>query len=68
MSKRANKAEIVQRVGEIATLLIQGESRENIVRFSTDKYGVKERMTEKYIAKAKLFIEESVERKVSYDY
>ncbi len=68
MRKRANNAEIVQRIGEIATLLIKGESRENIVRFSTEKYGVKERMTEKYIAKAKLFIEESVEKKINYDY
>ncbi|MGB0917746.1 MAG: hypothetical protein ACPGU4_09160 [Flavobacteriales bacterium] len=66
--KRATKGEIENRVGQIATMLINGESKTNVVRFSTENFGVKERMTEKYLVKAKELIEKSVKKEVEYDY
>ncbi len=68
MSKRSTREVITKRVAEISTMLLNGESRERILHFSTANYGIKERMTERYIAKAQLFIEKSVERKVESDY
>lgn len=68
MGNRATDTELLQRIGEISKLLINGSGKDEIVRFSAEKYGVKERMTEKYISKAKLLIENSVEKQVNYDY
>ncbi len=68
MSKRSTKEVITKRVAEISTLLLRGESRDRIIHFSTANYEIKERMTERYIAKAQLLIEKSVEKKVEYDY
>lgn len=66
--RRATKGEIAKRIGEIATMLINGESRETVVRFSSENYGVGERMAEKYMVKAKELIEKSVKKEVEYDY
>ena len=66
--KRATKGEIENRVGQIAIMLINGESKANVVRFSTENFGVRERMTEKYLVKAKELIEKSIKKEVEYDY
>lgn len=66
--KRATKGEIAKRTGLIAKMLLEGKSKESIVRFSSEEFCIKERMVEKYIAKAQEIIEKSVVKKVDYDY
>ena len=60
MSNRSTKEVMTRRVAEISTMLLKGDSRERVLHFSTANYGIKERMTERYIAKAQLLIEKSI--------
>ncbi|SDF29309.1 hypothetical protein [Epilithonimonas hungarica] len=65
---RADRSEIAIRIGEIVTLLLKGENREDILRFSAEKFQIKKRMAENYLSKAQFLIEKSVEKNINYDY
>jgi hypothetical protein len=59
---------VLNRVGEVATMLINGSSREDIVQYSSEKWHIGERQTDKYIQKAKESIRSSVKQDIRYDY
>lgn len=68
MRHRANRSEIAYRTNDIVTLLLMGKNREEILRFSVDKFQIKRRMAENYLSKAQIMIEKSVEKNINYDY
>src|SRR5690606_41904746 len=49
-------------------MLINGISREDIVLHCSVEWNIGERQADKYIARAKVLVEQSVKRKVEYDY
>ncbi|MCT4664943.1 MAG: hypothetical protein N4A45_06885 [Flavobacteriales bacterium] len=67
MSK-STKAIVNLRVSEIASLLIDGKSRIDIVEYSSIKWTIGERQTDKYIAKARELISNENKKNVRYDY
>jgi len=66
--QKADKNIVEQRIKDIATLLINGNSREVIVLHCSEKWNIGERQADKYIARAKVLVEKSVKRKLEYDY
>ena len=66
--KKADKNTVELRIKELATLLIGGNCREDIVLFCSDKWNIGERQSDKYILRAKELVEKSVQRKVEYEY
>ncbi|MDR0228744.1 MAG: hypothetical protein LBI72_06750 [Flavobacteriaceae bacterium] len=66
--EKADKNTVQQRLGQIGTLLINGEKRENIVLYSSEKWSIGERQVDKYIARAKGLIEKSIKKSIEYDY
>lgn len=67
MSK-SDKNTVEQRIKEIATKLINGNSREDIVLYCSENWDIGERQTDKYIVRAKELVEKSVKRRIEYDY
>lgn len=65
---KADKNIVEQRIKHIATMLINGNSREEIGLYSSENWNIGERQTDKYIARAKELVEKSVKRKIEYDY
>jgi len=66
--QKADKNIVEQRIKDIATLLINGNSREVIVLHCSENWSIGERQADKYIARAKVLVEKSVKRKLEYDY
>lgn len=66
--QKADKNTVEHRIKLIATMLINGSSREIIVLHCSEKWDIGERQADKYIARAKVLVEQSVKRKVEYDY
>lgn len=65
---KVDKSTAEQRVKTIAQMLINGCSREDIVLLCTAEWSIGERQSDKYIARARVLVEQSVKRKVEYDY
>lgn len=65
---KATQSIVLKRIELISTLLIKGDSRESIVQNTSKKWQVSSRQIDTYISKAKIAIEKSVSRNVSYDY
>lgn len=59
---------VIQRVRVVTGLLINGNSREDIVQYSSENWNIGERQTDKYIHKAKELVEKSVKKNIDYDY
>lgn len=66
--QKADRNIVEQRVKDIATMLINGKSREVIVLHCSENWSIGERQVDKYIARAKVLVEKSVKRKLEYDY
>ena len=66
--QKADRNIVEQRIKDIATLLINGNSREVIVLHCSENWSIGERQADKYIARAKVLVEKSVKRKLEYDY
>src|SRR4030095_1495623 len=52
MAEKCTKAEYLSRVKQIETLLLNGETRANILEFGTERFGVSEHAVEYYITDA----------------
>lgn len=65
---KASKTEINKRIGEVAEMLIECKNRQNIVLYSSEKWSIGERQTDKYIAKARELILEEITKDLEYDY
>jgi len=65
---KSTNAQILERVKEVINLLINGNSREDIVQYCTAQWKIKERQTDTYIKKAKKHIEEKVEKEIDYNF
>jgi len=61
---KSTKIEVNHRVNTVYKLLSEGQSRSQIVLFCADKYGVSDRQSETYIARAreKLLADAEMER------
>jgi len=66
--QKSDKNTVEQRVKDIATMLINGCSREVLVLHCSEKWNIGERQADKYIVRAKVLVENSIKRKVEYDY
>lgn len=66
--QKADKNEVALRIKTVATMLINGVSREDIVLYSSESWEIGERQTDKYIARAKKLVEKSVKKELKYDY
>ncbi|MFP9114433.1 hypothetical protein ACLI1A_10860 [Flavobacterium sp. RHBU_3] len=66
--QKADKGIVEQRIKDIARLLINGNCREDIVLHSSTQWNIGERQTDKYIARAKILVEQSVKKRIEYDY
>lgn len=65
---KTDKITVEQRIKDIATMLINGNTREFIILHCSGNWNIGERQTDKYIERAKLLVEKSIKRKVEYDY
>lgn len=65
---KSTNASVFQRVKDISEFLMQGNSREYIIQYSSENWNVGERQTDKYIQKARDIISASVKRSVDYEY
>jgi hypothetical protein len=65
---KADKYIVEQRVNELIQMLLNGNSREDIILYCSETWNIGERQSDKYISRAKDKIEKSVRRKVEYDY
>jgi hypothetical protein len=65
---KSSKNIVIQRVKKIVDSLLAGQSRDEIVHYSSVKWKIGERQTDKYIAKARDTIERSIKREVDFDY
>jgi uncharacterized protein YoaH (UPF0181 family) len=52
MGKHATTAEVDQRVATIARLMSEGMGRADVIRFCAEKWGVRTRQAEVYLARA----------------
>ena len=68
MTKKSDGNTVTLRIAEIATMLINGSCRGDIVQFIAEKWSVGERMSDNYIKKAKEEITLSVKKDIQYDY
>jgi hypothetical protein len=66
--KRAVSGEVLSRVAKVALMIIEGKSKDDIVRISAENWDVKLRQIENYIQKAKEAIEKEVQKEINYDY
>jgi hypothetical protein len=66
--KKADKSTVAQRIKDVAKMLINGNSREDVVLHCSVQWNIGERQTDKYIVRAKTLVEKSVKRKLEYDY
>ena len=66
--QKADKNIMKQRIKEVATMLIKGNSREDIVLYGSENWEIGERQADKYISRAKILVEESVKKRLEYDY
>lgn len=57
MNSRSSKAEIRQRIGEVCDMLLQGYPTRSIVQYSSEKWSLGRRQSEKYISAATRRIE-----------
>lgn len=57
---KADTAEAMRRVAEIEEKLLSGESRAEIVRFCTNKYGLAARQIDKYMVRARQQLRKSI--------
>lgn len=64
---KADSNTVRSREKEITKLLINGNSREDILHF-TSNWKLSDRQIDTYISRAKELVEKSVKRKVEYDY
>lgn len=64
---KADNNIVRSREKEIAKLLIDGNSREDILHY-TSKWKLSDRQIDTYISRAKELVEKSVKRKIEYDY
>ena len=67
MKAGTTQAEIEYRVAIIATLVLRGKSRFDIVQFGTKKWKIKDRQVDEYIKKAKDKIEEESQSTIASD-
>lgn len=67
MSK-STKNTVNQRVKIISDMLIEGQNRDFILQNTSNLWNVSDRQIDTYISKARDLIENSVKRKVEYDY
>ena len=58
MSKKSTDAEVARRIRFVQRLLLRGRTRSEILQFATKKWDLEESMIDKYIARAKEFINE----------
>jgi hypothetical protein len=65
---KSSKHIVLQRIRVIAGLLIKGNSRDDIIQYSSENWRIGERQADKYIQKAKSAVGESVKKSVEYDY
>jgi hypothetical protein len=66
--KKANHAEVEQRINQVFMLLLQGEPREKIFQFSAQNWGITDRQCATYIkrATARMRVESERERKIHH--
>lgn len=67
MSK-SSKHIIKERIKEVSIMLINGFSREEILQNTSNLWNVSDRQIDTYIAKARDLIENSIKRKIEYDF
>ena len=65
---KSSQYEVIQRVKLIGEMLIEGNSRDYIVQYSSANWQLGERQTDKYLSRARETIGQSVKREISYDY
>ena len=65
---KSDKNTIERRIKSISSMLINGNNREFIVLYCSENWNIGERQADKYISKARTLIEQSVKKKVAYDY
>ncbi len=58
MAKKSTQAQFHERIRIVFELILSGTPRVDIIRYSSDNWGVTSRQCEKYIAKATLIIKE----------
>ena len=68
MGKKSDGNTVTVRVAEIATMLINGSCRADLLQFIAEKWNVGERMSDNYIKRAKEEITLSVKKDIQYDY
>lgn len=59
MSNKSSRIEVEQRVTTIISMILDGVSHADLIRYGAQKWNVKKRMTEKYISKANVIMKES---------
>lgn len=60
--KSANNAEVEARVAEVCRLMVRGLSRVEIIQKASDDWQVSERTTDTYIARARAYLKEQIDR------
>lgn len=65
---KSTKNTVNQRIKEIADMLIRGNSRDYILQNTSSNWNVSDRQIDTYISKARHLIENSIKRKVEFDY
>jgi len=65
---KSSKHIVSQRIIEISGMLIKGYSRDSILQNTSELWNVSDRQIDTYICKARELIENSIKRKVEYDY
>lgn len=58
VNKKATKAQVIERVSQIKSLLLEGKARSSIQQFAAINYQLTERVIDEYIARATLEIKE----------
>lgn len=65
---KSNHITLKKRVEKVAELLLRGDSRTEILQYASKYWKVTDRQADSYIAKARGEIENSVTRKVEFNY
>ncbi len=66
--RKSTRNQVEERIYIISKLLIKGYSREEILQYSAEKWGIKERQADEYLSGARSAIFNSPKRNITYDY
>lgn len=65
---KSSKQVVNERIEKTSQLMIDGKSRADIIQFSSENWKIGERQVDKYIAKAREFIQSEITRNIEFDY